>query len=150
MVNFRGHSVIMPAKGPPVGQDLKNEGSLLSSSYLRNGMRLIMSPGLLVRGDIEKPKRTIGTFAILAASFNILNTWFGLASTLVLGFANGGPVTILYGLILISVVYIATAFSLAELSARYPTAGGQYHWTSILAPPKLSRALVCFSILLQS
>ena len=93
-------------------------------------------------GDIERPKRTIGTFGILAASFNILNTWFGLASTLVLGFSNGGPVTIIYGLMLISIVYIATAFSLAELAARYPTAGGQYHWTSILAPPRLSRGLV--------
>ena len=95
-------------------------------------------------GDIEKPKRTIGTLEILAASFNILNTWFGMASTLVLGFSNGGPVTIIYGLILISIVYIATAFSLAELAARYPTAGGQYHWTSILAPPRLSRGLVRF------
>lgn len=98
----------------------------------------------MIMGDIEKPKRTISTLAILAASFNILNTWFGLASTLVLGFSNGGPVTIIYGLILISIVYIATAFSLAELAARYPTAGGQYHWTSILAPPRLSRGLVRF------
>lgn len=93
---------------------------------------------------IEKPKRTIGTMEILAASFNILNTWFGLASTLVLGFSNGGPVTIIYGLILISIVYTATAFSLAELSAKYPTAGGQYHWTSLLASPATKRAFVRF------
>ena len=110
------------------------------SSYLRNELKLMVSAGLLIRGDIERPKRTMGTFAILAALFNMLGTWF--ASTLALGLLNGGPVTILYGLILLSLVYTATAFSLAELSARYPTAGGQYHWTSVLAPPKLSRALV--------
>ena len=73
----------------------------------------------------------------------MLGTWFGVASTLVLSLSNGGPVTILYGLISLALVYTATAFSLAELSARYPTAGGQYHWTWVLAPPKLSRALVC-------
>jgi amino acid transporter len=98
----------------------------------------------LIPDNIEKPKRTIGTMEILAASFNILNTWFGLASTLVLGFSNGGPVTIIYGLILISIVYTATAFSLAELSAKYPTAGGQYHWTSLLASPATKRAFVRF------
>ena len=77
----------------------------------------------MITGHIEKPKRTIGTLEILVASFNILNTWFGLASTLVLGFANGGPVTIIYGLFLISIVYTVTAFLLAELVVRYPTAG---------------------------
>ena len=76
----------------------------------------------------------------------MLGTWFGAASTLALSLSNGGPVTIttiLYGLFFLALVYTAAAFSLAELSARYPTAGGQYHWTSVLAPPKLSRALVC-------
>lgn len=61
---------------------------------------------------------------------------------MLLGFSSGGSVTIIYGLLLISVIYTATAFSLAELSAKYPTAGGQYHWTSILAPSGLSQVLV--------
>ena len=61
---------------------------------------------------------------------------------MVLGFSNGGPVTIIYGLLVMSILYVATAFSLSELATRYPTAGGQYHWTSILAPRKLSRGLV--------
>lgn len=36
----------------------------------------------------------------------------------------------------------ACAATLAELASVYPTAGGQYHWTSILAPAKWSRGLV--------
>ena len=51
----------------------------------------------------------------------------------------------IYGMLLLSLVYGATALSLAELSARYPSAGGQYHWTSILAPLQLRRALVGIS-----
>ncbi|GKT48205.1 choline transport protein [Colletotrichum spaethianum] len=30
---------------------------------------------------------------------------------------------------------------MAEIASVYPTAGGQYHWTSILAPRRLSRGL---------
>jgi len=36
----------------------------------------------------------------------------------------------------------ACALTLAELASVYPTAGGQYHWTSILAPKGWSRGLV--------
>ena len=50
--------------------------------------------------------------------------------------------TVLYGLIVMLVVYGAIALSLSEMAARYPTAGGQYHWTAVLAPKPLSRGLV--------
>ena len=71
-----------------------------------------------------------------------MNTWWGFGSVFVLGISHGGPVTLIYGMILLSLVYGATALSLAELSAHYPTAGGQYHWTSLLAPKRLKRILV--------
>ena len=50
--------------------------------------------------------------------------------------------TIIYGLVLILLVYTAIALSAAELVARYPTAGGQYHWTSLIAPAHVRRELV--------
>ena len=46
-------------------------------------------------------------------------------------------------------MYGAVALSLAEMAARYTTAGGQYRWTALLAPLKLKRGLVgCFVYLL--
>ena len=40
------------------------------------------------------------------------------------------------------IMYGAVALSLSEMAARYPTAGGQYHWTALLAPKKWKRGLV--------
>ena len=40
------------------------------------------------------------------------------------------------------IMYGAVALSLSEMAARYPTAGGQYHWTALLAPEKWKRGLV--------
>ncbi|KAK4861972.1 hypothetical protein LT330_003110 [Penicillium expansum] len=52
-----------------------------------------------------------------------------------------GPVTVIYGTIVASVVYFMVALSLAELASVYPTAGGQYHFASILAPAGWSRSV---------
>ncbi len=48
---------------------------------------------------------------------------------------NGGPSTLVYGFIYAFLGALATAASLAEMASMYPTSGGQYHWTAVLAPP---------------
>ena len=102
----------------------------------------LISKGDVIRCDVEKPLRTVSPLALLSAAFNILNTWWGCSSTLIIGLPHGGPVTLVYGLLLMSLIYGTFALSLAELSAHYPTAGGQYHWTHTLSPKKLKRGLV--------
>ncbi|KAH8705821.1 amino acid/polyamine transporter I [Talaromyces proteolyticus] len=83
----------------------------------------------------------INGFSILALGFNICNSWIGMASSLAIGITLGGTVTVLYGALVTTVIYLATAATLAELSSIYPTAGGQYHFTSLLAPKRYSRSL---------
>jgi len=56
-----------------------------------------------------------------------------------LGFIAGGPVTIIYGVIISFFTVGCCALSMCELAARYPTAGGQYHWTYLLAPKSIRR-----------
>lgn len=56
-----------------------------------------------------------------------------------LGIVSGGPVTIVYGIIVSTFAMGACVLSMSELSARYPTAGGQYHWTWLLAPERIRR-----------
>ncbi len=41
----------------------------------------------------------------------------------------------------ICAVTLAVAYSLAEICSAYPTAGGQYSWVAILAPPRVARGL---------
>ena len=96
----------------------------------------------MIIGDVEKVPRTTGFFETISVAFNLLSSWLTVASTLILGLSHGGPVTVLYGLIVVLFVYGAVALSLAEMAARYTTAGGQYHWTALLAPDGKKRGLV--------
>lgn len=79
----------------------------------------------------------------ISASWVICDSWAGVAGTIALAISQGGPVTLVYGPILMFLLVGACALTLAELASVYPTAGGQYHWTSILAPKGINRSLVC-------
>lgn len=79
----------------------------------------------------------------ISASWVICDSWAGVAGTIALAISQGGPVTLVYGPILMLFLVGACALTLAELASVYPTAGGQYHWTSILAPRSINRSLVC-------
>lgn len=78
----------------------------------------------------------------ISASWVICDSWAGVAGTIALAISQGGPVTLIYGPILTLFLVGACALSLAELASVYPTAGGQYHWTSILAPKRVNRGMV--------
>jgi choline transport protein len=82
----------------------------------------------------------------ISAGWVMCNSWAGIAATFALAIAQGGPVTLIYGPIIMFVLVGACALTLAELASVYPTAGGQYHWTSILAPKGWSRGLVSFQV----
>ncbi|KAL9044158.1 MAG: hypothetical protein Q9214_002683 [Letrouitia sp. 1 TL-2023] len=97
--------------------------------------------GAVVIGDVEKVPRTISFLAIISVAFNLLSSWLVVAATMILGLSHGGSVTVVYGLIIVLIMYGAVALSLSEMAARYPTAGGQYHWTALLAPEKTKRGL---------
>ncbi|KAI5252861.1 amino acid transporter [Aureobasidium subglaciale] len=84
--------------------------------------------------------------------FNICNSWVAIASSLAIAISAGGTATLIYGIPLATIAYAATGASLAEMASCYPTAGGQYHFTSIFAPKRLSRGLsyTCGSIAMFS
>lgn len=102
----------------------------------------------MIISDVDKVPRTTGYFEIISVAFNLLSSWLTVASTLILGLSHGGSATVIYGLLVILIMYGAVALSLAEMAARYTTAGGQYHWTSLLAPQSMKRGLVCRQICL--
>ncbi|CAA9957250.1 Amino acidpolyamine transporter I [Pyrenophora teres f. maculata] len=85
--------------------------------------------------------RDMSAVEIISAGWCICNSWAGISATFALAIAQGGPTTLIYGPIVIVVLVGSCALTLAELASVYPTAGGQYHWTSILAPQRWSRGL---------
>lgn len=95
----------------------------------------------LVQLDPQVVRRDIGPLRSIAVGFNINNSWLGIAVSLSIAISAGGTVSIIYGTIVSFVLYGCAATTLAELASVYPTAGGQYHFTSILSPKSVNRGL---------
>jgi choline transport protein len=53
------------------------------------------------------------------------------------GLRNGGPASLVWGMLFSIVGTMALALSLAEMASICPIAGAQYHWTALFAPPKI-------------
>ncbi|RSL60532.1 hypothetical protein CEP53_005422 [Fusarium sp. AF-6] len=92
-------------------------------------------------GHTQELRKNFSVFSVLGISFSLANSWFGISTALVTGINSGGPVQLVYGIILITIVCAAIAVSLSELASAMPDAGGQYFWTSQLASRRYSRSL---------
>lgn len=66
-------------------------------------------------------------------------TYSTFAQDLSSGLTNGGAVTILWGLCLVTACNLCVAFSLGELTSSMPTALGQAYWVYRLWPTPLGR-----------
>lgn len=87
-------------------QDVRLEGLVLQNADARN----------------MSGKETI------SAGWIICNSWAGIAATFALAIAQGGPVTLIYGPIIMCVLVGACAISLAELASVYPTVSLSTPW----------------------
>lgn len=86
----------------------------------------------------EAIKSNLSNWSILAIGYNTSSSWIGLAISMTVAIASGGSVTLIYGVIIVYIIMFFVGLTLAELATVYPTAGGQYHFTSILAPTRWS------------
>ncbi|CAK5270488.1 unnamed protein product [Mycena citricolor] len=73
------------------------------------------------------------------------STAFGLAAPFATSLAAGGPATILWGWLLVSLFALPLALSLGEICAKYPTSAGAYYWCFRLASPRWRLLLSWFN-----
>ncbi|PWI70286.1 gaba permease [Purpureocillium lilacinum] len=90
-------------------------------------------------GHKQELKKKFGFFSMLGVSFVIIGTWTTIGSSMNIALPSGGPVAMMYGLVVAGIGTLAAAMSLAELASIYPTNGAQYEWTAALASPKYQR-----------
>ncbi|CAH0020386.1 unnamed protein product, partial [Clonostachys rhizophaga] len=90
-------------------------------------------------GQEEQLRKNFSIWSVLGISFSLANSWFGISTALVAGINSGGPVQLVYGIIIVTVACSAIGVSLAELASAMPNAGGQYFWTSQLACPRYAK-----------
>lgn len=80
--------------------------------------------GLVLQNEDARNMSGIET---ISAGWIICNSWAGIAATFALAIAQGGPVTLIYGPIIMCVLVGACAISLAELASVYPTVSLSTH-----------------------
>ncbi|KAL8934825.1 MAG: hypothetical protein Q9216_005713 [Gyalolechia sp. 2 TL-2023] len=81
-------------------------------------------------------RRNYTVLSVLGVGFSLTNSWWGISAALITGYNSGGPVLIIYGIILLALISTCVGITLSELASAYPNAGGQYFWASELAPRK--------------
>ncbi|EUC46550.1 hypothetical protein COCMIDRAFT_92457 [Bipolaris oryzae ATCC 44560] len=85
-------------------------------------------------GYTQDMRRKYTVWSVLGVGFSITNSWFGISAALITGINSGGPLLVIYGILLIAVISTAVGVSLSELASAMPNAGGQYFWAGMLAP----------------
>ena len=95
----------------------------------------------LEMGYKQDMQRNFSVWSVLGVGFALTNSWFGISAALVTGINSGGPILIVYGIILMALISIFVGISLSELASAFPNAGGQYFWTNELAPQRSSNFL---------
>ena len=92
-------------------------------------------------GYAPELRRNFSLISLLGIGFGITNSWFGISGSLVAGISSGGPMMIIYGIIIVASAATCIAITLSEMASAFPTAAGQIYWTMQLAPPRYSRLL---------
>ena len=73
-------------------------------------------------------RRAWSGFTNFAISFTIISVLAGTFTTFAFAWQNGGPIAVSIGWPVLCFFVLMVAFSMAELTSRYPTAGGPYWW----------------------
>lgn len=121
----------------------RSEGVVLEDGEVTTSNPLPQSPP--VKGEEPrlnelgyKQELNRGMSAFMSFAFTL--TAVGVLPSICTGWGTamgtGGPSVILYGWFICGVFTTLTAFAMAELNARYPSAGSVYHWSAMLAPKR--------------
>ncbi|OJJ50642.1 hypothetical protein ASPZODRAFT_222928 [Penicilliopsis zonata CBS 506.65] len=79
-------------------------------------------------GHDQALSRSFSMVSMLSLAFCVLGTYAVFAQDLASGLTGGGPISILWGLCLVTVCNVCVALSLGELCSSMPTALGQAYW----------------------
>ncbi|KAL5376213.1 hypothetical protein DPSP01_010676 [Paraphaeosphaeria sporulosa] len=111
-------------------KDVKREG------HSEDGGVVAADELLEAMGYKSELVRSRSTFQVAFMSFVMASVPYGLTTTLYYPVVNGGPVDIIWGWVLVSLIILCVAASLGEITSVYPTAGGVYYQSFMLSPPQ--------------
>ncbi|KAL2841036.1 amino acid/polyamine transporter I [Aspergillus pseudoustus] len=107
----------------------------LSDSALETGPDKTQADQVLeTLGYTPELSRNRSTWNVVFMSFILASVPYGLSTTYFYALAGGGPTNIVWGWVLVSLIILCVAASLAEITSVFPTAGGVYYQTFVLSP----------------
>ncbi|MEY4248800.1 MAG: hypothetical protein RJA87_433 [Pseudomonadota bacterium] len=83
-------------------------------------------------GYAQELSRTMGHFSNFAISFSIICILSGGVNSLAQGLSGAGGAALGIGWIVGGLAALIFALGMAQIASAFPTAGGLYHWSSIL------------------
>ena len=83
-------------------------------------------------GYAQELSRRMGTFQSFAISFSIICIISGGLGSFPIALSTGGTFSLTIGWLIGGVYALIVAACLGQIASAYPTAGGLYHWSSIL------------------
>ncbi|KAF2026651.1 amino acid transporter [Setomelanomma holmii] len=107
-------------------KDVKSSSDLERHTTTHEGQVQDLSHHLVGLKVQSENARDMSGLETISAGWVMCNSWAGIAATFALAIAQGGPVTLIYGPIIMFVLVGAFALTLTELASVYPTAGGHY------------------------
>ncbi len=98
-------------------------------------------------GYAQELARRMSGFSNFAISFSIINILAGGISTFYAAFNSAGGGGAFIGWMVGGFFSLMVAFSMGQIASAYPTAGGLYHWASILAGKFMGWMAAWFNLL---
>lgn len=126
---------------PSMGENCQSKTRLNNDENLDQGHRISndnfdIGQSVDASGYVSELERNRSTLQVAFMSFVLASIPYGLATSISYPLINGGPVTIIWGWLTVSLITLCVAASLAEITSVYPTAGGVYYQTFMLSPPR--------------
>ncbi|QQK47708.1 Amino acid/polyamine transporter I [Penicillium digitatum] len=110
----------------------EKQTALVSETGMGNSTEIDTVRQEAALGHKQELVRNFGLWSVTSLGIVIANSWAATGGTIVTALMNGGPMALLYGLILVSIFYTVISASLAELASSMPSAGGVYYWSTVL------------------
>jgi amino acid transporter len=92
-------------------------------------------------GKKQQLSRGFHSISIFGLTCVIMLTWQAILSTSTFSLINGGRAGSVWSYLASWILTIPVVASMAEMASMAPTCGGQYHWVSEFAPPRVQKLL---------
>ncbi|OOQ83774.1 choline transporter [Penicillium brasilianum] len=128
-------------------QGSESKSHLSKNEKMKDDTELGQSEPVAANGLLEalgyEPEltRNRSTLQVAFMSFVLASIPYGLATTFIYPLVGGGPVNIIWGWLIVSIIILCVALSLGEITSVYPTAGGVYYQSFMLSPPSCRRII---------